>query len=105
MDLIERYKRYVMRLSEDDQYNHFNDAMDYFRGKDDDWFKFARYARGIVKNGEPKSSRMHIGHHSVWEEARAVIRHSAEFKTFAEALLEPTEPQQGVTGDAAESSA
>jgi hypothetical protein len=94
MSLFDKYKRYVLKLSEDDQYNHFDDAMEYFRGKDTAWFMFAHHARSIVKNGERKTSPNHITQHYIWQEARSNIRDSFEFKKFVENLFEYTDPNE-----------
>jgi len=94
MALFDKYKRFVLKLSEDDQYNHFTDMMEYFRGKDNNWFMFAQQARSVVKNGERKSSPTHIGQHYMWQMARSNLPISFDFKKFVENLFDGTNPDE-----------
>lgn len=86
MALFDKYKRYVVKLSREDQYSHFSDAMDYFQGKDNDWFMFAQQGRAVSQNGE------NLGEHHIWQVARSNIRNSFEFKKFVENLFAYTDP-------------
>jgi hypothetical protein len=91
MALFDKYKRFVLKLTEDDQYNHFTDMMEYFRGKDTEWFMFAQQARSVVKNGERKSSPNHISQHYMWQMARSNLRMSFDFKKFVENTVDGTD--------------
>jgi hypothetical protein len=88
MALFDKYKRYTVKLSKEDRYNHFSDAMEYFQGKDNDWFMFAQQARAVVQNGES------LGDHYIWQVARSNIRNSSEFKKFIENLFDYTDPEE-----------
>lgn len=93
MASVDKYKQFVLQLSEDDQYNHFTDAMEYFRNRDTNCFLFVQEARAIVKNGERESSPTHIRNHYIWQTARTNISPSFEFTKFVENFLNGSNPQ------------
>lgn len=87
MELFDRYKHLVLRLSEDDMHNHYTDGMEYFRSKDNQCFLFLQEARAIVKNGERENSPTHIRNHYIWQTARTNLSSSFEFTKFVENVL------------------
>jgi hypothetical protein len=90
MNLIDSYKHVVLRLSEDDMYNHFTDGMEYFRNKDNQCFLFLQEARAIVKNGERENSPTHIRNRDIWHTARSNLLSSFEFTKFVENIINRT---------------
>jgi hypothetical protein len=74
------YKSYICNMPSSYLQNHFSDAMDYFKGKSNEWFNFCSTARAVSQHGD-------IADHYMWQEARANMSNSNHFQTFVKTIV------------------